>query len=108
MINKQSLWFLTLFSIILVLAVYYVSMPNVSLSKLTSTTISEKQDEATISIEESDVLAALRVESDEAVLADVSELQSILLNETASTEEKNEYCVPWRLFGFRMDEYDRK
>ena len=28
MINKQSLWFLTLFSLILVLSVYYITMPN--------------------------------------------------------------------------------
>ena len=28
MISKQNLWFLTLFSLILVLSVYYVTMPN--------------------------------------------------------------------------------
>ena len=28
MINKQGLWFLTLFSLILVLSVYYITMPN--------------------------------------------------------------------------------
>ena len=27
MINKQSMWFLTLFSLVLVLGVYYVTMP---------------------------------------------------------------------------------
>ena len=26
--NKQNLWFLTLFSLILVLGIYYVTMPN--------------------------------------------------------------------------------
>ena len=30
MINKQSLWFLTLFSLILVLSVYYITMPDES------------------------------------------------------------------------------
>ncbi len=89
MINKQSLWFLTLFSIILVLAVYYVSMPNVSLSKLTNVS-SNEESSATISIEESDALAALRVENDEAVLAEMEDLQSILLNTSASSEEKND------------------
>jgi len=88
MINKQSLWFLTLFSIILVLAVYYVSMPNISLSNLVSKQNTE--DKATISIEESDVLASLRVENDEAVLSEMENLQSILLNESVSTEEKND------------------
>ena len=28
MINKQGLWFLTLFSLILVLSVYYITMTN--------------------------------------------------------------------------------
>ena len=28
MINKQGLWFLTLFSLVLVLSVYYTTMPN--------------------------------------------------------------------------------
>ena len=87
MINKQSLWFLTLFSIILILAVYYVSMPNVNLASLTSNVDTKTQE--TMSIEESDVLASLRVESDEAVLAEMEDLQSILLNESATTEEKN-------------------
>ena len=34
MINKQSLWFLTLFSIILVLSVYYIAMTNNKLATL--------------------------------------------------------------------------
>lgn len=89
MINKQSLWFLTLFSIILVLAVYYVSMPNVSFSKLTDIS-SNEESTATISIEESDALAALRVKNDEAVLAEIDELQTILLNTTATSEEKSD------------------
>lgn len=89
MINKQSLWFLTLFSIILVLAVYYVSMPNVSLSNLANVS-SNEESSATISISESDALAALRVQNDETVLAEMEELQSILLNASASSEEKND------------------
>ena len=28
MINKKNLWFLTLFSLVLVLSIYYVTMPN--------------------------------------------------------------------------------
>ena len=28
MINKQNLWFLTLFSLILILGIYYVTLPN--------------------------------------------------------------------------------
>ena len=28
MVNKQKIWFLTLFSLILVLSVYYITMPS--------------------------------------------------------------------------------
>lgn len=85
MINKQSLWFLTLFSIILVLSVYYVAMPNNTLA-----TIKENDtDVQTINIEESDSLTALRVQNDEEIESTMNELQSILLNEETTLEEKN-------------------
>ena len=85
MINKQSLWFLTLFSIILVLSVYYVAMPNNTLA-----TIKENDNDVqTINIEESDSLAALRVQNDEEIESTMNELQSILLNEETTLEEKN-------------------
>lgn len=85
MINKQSLWFLTLFSIILVLSVYYIAMPNNTLA-----TIKENDsDIETINIEESDSLAALRVQCDEEIESTMNELQSILLNEETTLEEKN-------------------
>ena len=37
MINKQNMWFLTLFSLILVLSVYYITMPNDLFSQVAST-----------------------------------------------------------------------
>lgn len=43
MINKQSMWFLTLFSLVLVLGVYYVTMPNDLLKgKITSDEVKRK------------------------------------------------------------------
>ena len=85
MINKQSLWFLTLFSIIIVLSVYYVAIPNNTLA-----TISEiDKTTEVINIDESDSLAHLRVEYDEEIETTMNELQSILLNEKATLEEKN-------------------
>ena len=42
MINKKSLWFLTLFSLILVLSVYYITMPSDLL--LTTNNISESKE----------------------------------------------------------------
>ena len=85
MINKQSLWFLTLFSIILVLSVYYIAMPNNTLATLKENDTNKE----TLNITESDALTSLRVESDEETQTTMNELQSILLNEKSSLEEKN-------------------
>lgn len=87
MINKQSLWFLTLFSIIIVLSVYYIALPNNTLATISE--IDTTIDTETISIDNSDSLAALRVENDEEIETTMNELQSILLNEEATLEEKN-------------------
>ena len=42
MINKQKLWFLTLFSLILVLSVYYITMPS---ELLTTAKVNDKTEE---------------------------------------------------------------
>ena len=65
MINKQSIWFLTLFSLILVLSVYYITMPNELLmtnnSKQTASS-KEETEETSAVMQESEILTALRVE----------------------------------------------
>ena len=62
MINKRSLWFLTLFSLILVLSVYYITMP----SELLMATNKEDTETVSASVEneESAELVALRVEAE--------------------------------------------
>ena len=71
MINKQNLWFLTLFSLILVLSVYYITMPNDLLIASNSTETKEKNKTTTEkesdkdAISEVDDLTALRVNLDE-------------------------------------------
>ena len=88
MINKQNLWFLTLFSIILVLSVYYVSLPEQSLTRLINgSETTSRPTQPTIS--EADILAALRVENDEMMLREMSYLQGILLDTTVSAETKS-------------------
>lgn len=89
MINKKSLWFLTLFSLILVLSIYYITMPSELL--LTGNTINNniKEDEPTINIEESDLLVALRVEADEEMSKEIKDLELILTNANSTSEEKN-------------------
>ncbi len=49
MINKQNLWFLTLFSLILVLSVYYVTMPNDLLLTNNGVVGSKKNEQTSVS-----------------------------------------------------------
>ena len=49
MINKQNLWFLTLFSLILVLSVYYVTMPNDLLLSNNGAVGSKKNEQTSVS-----------------------------------------------------------
>ena len=91
MINKKSLWFLTLFSLILVLSIYYITMPSELLMTASNITKEkdDKKDEVNVSIEESDMLVALRVESDEEMSKEIEDLQLILTNSTSSIDDKN-------------------
>lgn len=103
MINKKSIWFLTLFSLILVLSVYYVTMPNELLltggSNYTAATkektksvgkvTEEKDSKATVKTEESEILTSLRVEANEKYTQELDDLKAILTNKESSTEEKN-------------------
>ena len=90
MINKQNLWFLTLFCLILVLSVYYVTMPSELL--LTNVNPDNGSDDSTpiVSIEESEILVALRVEADSQMQDELTDLKFILTNIDSTIEEKNE------------------
>ncbi|MDD6879507.1 MAG: SpoIIIAH-like family protein [bacterium] len=98
MINKQNLWFLTLFSLILVLSVYYITMPNellltnnsANIDKSTTTTSTEaEKNDPVVSVEESEVIEALRVNLNEERAELKQSLESLLTNSTITTEEKN-------------------
>lgn len=86
MINKQNLWFVTLFSLILVLGIYYVTMGDETLSVLAG----ENNVSSPVEVKASDVIVALQVASDESVLKEMNEYQSILLDDAATIEEKND------------------
>ena len=75
MINKQSLWFVTLLSLVLVLGVYYVTMPN---DLLKSTKTEEVNSNVDVEVTESDMLVALRVERDELVAEQMDALETVL------------------------------
>ena len=85
MVNKKGVWFLTLFSLILVLSVYYITMPT---ELLISNSI-EEDIKPTVKAEESSILVALRVESDENVEKEIENLKKIISDSNSSIEDKN-------------------
>ena len=91
MINKENLWFLTLFSLILVLSVYYVTMPNDLLSKNSKTEITtkNKNKKEKASVKETSSLVAMRVSLEEERQEQMVSLQEKLTDDKATTDEKN-------------------
>lgn len=86
MVNKKGVWFLSLFSLILILSVYYITMPS---ELLISTNTSNEILEPTIKTEESSILMALRVEEDENIEKEVDSLKKIISDANSSIEDKN-------------------
>ena len=90
MMNKKNLWFMTLFSLVLVLSIYYVTMPNDLLSASTIINSSKiDNSKVTSNVEESDAISALKVENDAKTRDNLAELQEKLTKEDSTTEEKN-------------------
>lgn len=85
MINKQSLWFLTLFSLILVLSVYYITMPT----ELFLNNQTETEAVAKTEIEESSILTAMRVEKEEERQKLVTTFEETLNNSESSSADKD-------------------
>ena len=98
--NKQNMWFLTLFSLILVLSVYYITMPNdlllannssYKIEETIGDGVSDKDnEEVEVTIEESEEIVALRASHEDQVLEEISKLEVVMTNEEATIEEKNE------------------
>jgi len=90
MINKQNLWFFTLFSLILVLSVYYITMPNdLLLKNKPEEKEVAKTDKVNVVVDESEILVSLRVDLEETRETMKNDLESILTSSSASSEEKN-------------------
>lgn len=87
MIKKQNLWFITLFSLILVLSVYYLTMKD---TKFEDLTILKETEKPTINTVENSYLVSLRVTDDEKLLKTMEDLQTTINNSEASVLEKNE------------------
>lgn len=89
MINKQNLWFLTLFSVILVLSVYYITMPS-DLLKTNNGLYTNEEENTEVTINESDLIVAMRVSKEEERNELKTSLEQLLTNSSSTTEEKNE------------------
>ena len=85
MINKQKLWFLTLFSLILVLSVYYVTMP----SNLLSVSDIKEDTTPTISMEDANILDVLKEENNERVAKEIESLRKIVVDVETNIDDKN-------------------
>ena len=85
MIKRQSIWALTLFSLILILSVYYITLPNeievVSSDSEVKQTIEE--------LEDNEYITTLKIENEEEKNKKTKELQEIMNKEDATKEEKN-------------------
>lgn len=95
MIDKKNLWFLTLFSLVLVLSIYYVTMPNELLltnnnTETVSNNNTEETDNISVSITESDVISALKVEDENDTLEEINTLKETLTNSEETVDKKNE------------------
>lgn len=85
MIKKQSLWFLTLFSLVLVMGVYYVTMPtDVIVNKQEETKVTP-----TVKVVENEYLTALKEEYEEERKQQKQKLEAILNSSKSTTDEKN-------------------
>ena len=89
MINKQGLWFLTLFSLILVLSVYYITMPNEIFKSEDVTTDDKKEETSEVSKQNISYVETLKVELDSERAEILDTLQAILNDSTKTSEEKN-------------------
>ncbi len=85
MINKQKLWFLTLFSLILVLSVYYVTMP----SNLLSVSDIKEDTTPTINMEDANILDVLKEENNERVAKEIESLRKIVVDVETNIDDKN-------------------
>lgn len=84
--NRQNLWFLTLFSFILILGVYYITLPSEIFSKKGIESVSKNVD---VVVSENDKLVALRVERNEKISSVMGELQEKITSPSSTTEDKN-------------------
>lgn len=86
MINKKNLWFLTLFSLVLVLSVYYVTMPK----ELLISNNDNVSEETSVEINDVGVIETLKQQDNSSTLEEINKLKATIASDKATTDAKNE------------------
>ena len=86
MINKKNLWFLTLFSLVLVLSVYYITMPK---ELLLTTNNNIPNSDTVTNIEETSIINVLREEDNNNTLEEINKLKKTISDEEVTNADKN-------------------
>ncbi len=89
MINKQSLWFLTLFSLILVLSIYYITMPNEIFENDIKEPEVSKKSTKEVNKENTSYIETLKIELDSERAELLNTLQEVINDKNKTTDEKN-------------------
>ena len=108
MIKKQNLWFLTLFSLVLVLSVYYITMPNelFMVNENKDNTSLNDNKKVSAEIKESELIVTMRVNLEEVKLTTahiqefinhVENIEAIKVLEDSSVEKGG--CIVETDFG---------
>lgn len=93
MVNKQGLWFLTLFSLILVLSIYYITMPNEIFKSeevvANDNNTKDDKDTSEVNSQNTSYIDTLKVELDSERAEILNTLEEILNDNSKSSSEKN-------------------
>ena len=93
MVNKQGLWFLTLFSLILVLSIYYITMPNEIFKSeevvANDNNTKDDKDTSEVNSQNTSYIETLKVELDSERAEILNTLEEILNDNSKSSSEKN-------------------
>ncbi len=87
MIKKQNLLFFMLVSIVFVLSIYYISMPNELLKEVDNSNLELAKTD--VNVEEVDTLVAMRISLEEERQVSIDKLQELLVSDSLGGEEKS-------------------
>lgn len=85
MISKKNLWFLTLFSLVLVLSVYYITMPRELMMTNNNTDISNES----VHVQEMSLIETLREEDNSMILEEINKYKATISDSDTTVEDKN-------------------